>query len=254
MGAGHAHALYVHEHSPIHRLAPQVKIIAAVSFILVVAITPRETAWAFGAYAGALGAVMLLGRVRFRFVAMRVLGVLPFIAFAFLVPFVAGGDTVDVFGLELSSEGLWSAWNIVAKATIGAATSIVLMATTEVSDLLAGMARLRVPAVMTAIAGFMIRYLEVIAGEVGRTRIAMQARAYRPRWLWETRPLASATGALFIRSYERGERVHAAMLARGFTGEMPDLRGRRPGIGEWATALALPSLALAILLLSMGAR
>ena len=79
------------------------------------------------------------------------------------------------------------------------------------------------PHVLVAIASFMIRYLELVAGELGRMRIAMASRGHDPRWIHQARPIASSAGALFIRTYERGERVHAAMVARGFNGEMPAL-------------------------------
>lgn len=250
MGAGHAHALFVHEHSPVHRLPPQVKVASAFTFVFLVAITPREAVWAFGVYAVALAGLTMVSRVRFRFVLLRLLGVLPFVAFAFLIPFVASGDHIDVFGVSVSREGLWGSWNIIAKATIGATTSILLAATTEVPDILTGMTRLRVPVVFTSIAGFMIRYLELIVEEVGRIRMAMTARGYDPRWLWQAKPIAASAGAMFIRSYERGERVYDAMVARGFTGSMPDLRRRDPTGSDWALAGLLPALGVVVLLVA----
>jgi cobalt/nickel transport system permease protein len=87
--------------------------------------------------------------------------------------------------------------------------------------------------VLTAIAAFMIRYLDVIAGELRRTRIAMSARGYDPSWIAQIRPLAAAAGALFIRSYERGERVHQAMLARGFVGEFPTALDDQSDVVKW---------------------
>ncbi len=239
MGAGHAHALYVHEHSPLHRLAPEVKLVAAFGMVVAIAVTPREALWAFAAYAAALLVLLTMGRFRPRFVLARVAVVLPFILFAFLIPFIGSGEKVEVLGIALSRDGLWGAWNIIAKATLGVTVSILLAGTTEVPAILRGMARLRVPATFTAIAGFMVRYLEVIAGELGRMRTAMTARGYDPRWLWQAKPIASSAGALFIRSYERGERVHAAMLSRGYTGTMPDLDDRRATRREWLAGVAL---------------
>ncbi len=236
MGAGHAHALYVHEHSVLHRLAPEVKLVAAFGFVVAVAVTAREAVWAFAVYAAVLVTLLRVGRFRARFVLARMLAVLPFVLFAFVIPFVAGGDKVEVLGVALSKDGLWGMWNIVAKATLGITTSILLAGTTDVPDMLRGMSRLRVPATLTAIAGFMVRYLTVIAGELQRMRTAMTARGYDPRWLWQARPIAASAGALFIRSYERGERVHQAMLARGYTGVMPTVDERRAAPGEWALA------------------
>lgn len=251
MGAGHAHALYVHEHSLVHGLAPQVKVASALGFVLMVAITPREALWGFAVYAIAISTVALVSRVKPGFLALRMLGILPFIAFAFLIPFVASGQQVSVLGVSLSREGLWAGWNIVAKASIGAATSIVLAATTEVPDILAGMSRLRVPTVLTSIAGFMIRYLELIVEEIGRIRIAMSSRAYDPRWLWQAKPIAASAGAMFIRSYERGERVYDAMVARGYSGEMPELRRRDPSARDWLLGSLLPTLGLLVAVLGL---
>jgi cobalt/nickel transport system permease protein len=106
-----------------------------------------------------------------------------------------------------------------------------------------------VPKLFTAIAGFMVRYIDVIAGELQRTRIAMTARGHDPRWLWQVGPLATAAGALFVRSYERGERVHQAMVARGYDGRMPILDERRATGLEWLSAMAIPFTAwMAVLL------
>ena len=133
MGAGHAHTLYVHEHSAVHRLAPEAKILAAVAFVAVVAVTPREDVWAFAVHAALLGAVTAVARIRPGFVLARLAGIIPFVLFALLLPFVAGGDEIRVLGMDLSRPGLWGLWNVVAKAGLGAATTIVLTATTEIA-------------------------------------------------------------------------------------------------------------------------
>ncbi|HEX6255514.1 MAG TPA: cobalt ECF transporter T component CbiQ [Euzebyales bacterium] len=236
MGAGHSHPLYVHGHSRVHRLQPEVKVAATVAFVFAGALTPREAVWAFAVDAVCLATVIAAARLRPAFVARRLLVIAPFVAFALAIPFVASGEQVEVLGLSLSRDGLWGTWNVLAKASLGATASITLAATTEVPRMLTGMTRLRVPPTLTAIASFMVRYLEVIAGELGRMRTAMAARGYAPRWLWQARPVAASAGALFIRSYERGERVHAAMLARGYAGSMPELDERRATGGQWALA------------------
>lgn len=246
MGAGHAHALYVHGHSAIHRLAPETKLVAAFGFVVAVAVTPREALWAFAAYASILAALLAVAHFRVRFVLARMAAVLPFILFAALIPFIASGEQVEVLGVSVSREGLWGAWNIAVKATLGITVSILLAGTTEIPDILRGLGRLRVPASLTAIASFMVRYLEVIAEELSRMRTAMAARGYDPRWLWQVRPIAASAGALFIRSYERGERVHAAMLSRGYTGTMPALDEQRATLREWLVACSVLLAAVAI--------
>lgn len=248
MGAGHAHALYVHEHSIVHGLPPEVKLAAVFVFVIAVAITPREAIWAFAVYGAILLVALKTARLHLGFVAARLIAILPFVAFALLIPFIASGETTDLLGIRVSVDGLWASWNILAKATLGASASILLTASTEVPDILEGMAVLRVPVVLTAIAGFMIRYLEIIVEELGRMRMAMTARGYRPRWLWQLRPIATAAGAAFVRSYERGERIHGAMLARGYTGVMPRVAHRRTSTWVWLVAglVLLPVVAVAV--------
>lgn len=247
MGAGHAHALYVHEHSPVHHLPPHVKVVATVAFVVAVATTPRGAGVAYGGLAAVLVAAVLVARVPLRFVATRALVVLPFLVAAALLPFVASGPRTTVLGLSLSVDGLAGGGAMAAKALLGAGASILLVATTEVPVLLRGLERLRLPALLTQIATFMVRYLEVIAGEFARQRTAMTARGYDPRWLWQARPVAVSAGALFVRAYERGERVHSAMLARGYTGTLPRPIDDAPATArDWAIAAALPLAAVAV--------
>jgi len=243
VSGAHAHALHYHGHSPLHHAAPQVKLAALFLFVLAVVLTPPVAVWAFSIYAAILVTLVGVASIPPRFFLTRMSIDLPFVLFAFLLPFVGEGPRVDLGFLSLSSEGLLGAWNILVKATLGAGASVLLAATTEVRDIITGLRKLKVPIVLTAIAAFMIRYLEVIAGEMRRTRIAMTARGYDPSWVAQIRPLATAGGALFIRSYERGERVHQAMLARGFTGDFPDAFDDHSEEIRWWPALALVLLA-----------
>ena len=235
-GFDHRH-LHVHGTSPVHRLAPQTKVAGLVAFVLVVALTPRQWMAAFGVDAAVVVVVIALAGLPARQVLARLAAVVPFVAFALVLPFVGDGETVQVGGLSLSSDGLWASWNILAKATLGATASIVVTATTPIPDLLAGLARLRVPAAVVGIVGFMFRYLDLIVDELARMRRAMVARGYSPRWIWQTRPIASSAGTMFVRTYERGERVHDAMAARGFTGTMPHLGSTTTSRPDWAVAL-----------------
>jgi len=251
MGAGHAHALHVHGHSVVHRLAPEAKVVAVFAFVVSVALTPREALWVFAADGVLLLAITRLAGVRYRFLFSRMLVVLPFVVFALLLPFIAEGERTTVLGVSVAVEGLWGMVTILSRSLLGVAASVLLAATTEVPRILRGLERLHVPPVLTAIAAFMLRYLEVIAGELGRMRRAMTARGYDPRWLWQARPIAAGAGALFIRSYERGERVHAAMLARGWDGRMPDLVADAATARDWLRAALLPVAALSLALAAL---
>jgi cobalt/nickel transport system permease protein len=107
---------------------------------------------------------------------------------------------------------------------------------------------------MVQIMSFMIRYLDVVSAEMQRMRIARESRAFEGRDLRHAKVVAQSAGALFIRSYERGERVHLAMLSRGYTGTMPALRELTADRAEWMRAALLPVLALAVALTAWAAR
>ena len=243
MGGGHAglDALRVDATSPVHRLAPEIKIAATVAFVFGVVATPREAVWAFVIDAVVVLAVIVAARLPGGLVARRMRIEIPFLAFAAFMPFTGGGPRLDGFWLSLSEPGLWAAWNIVVKGTLGVAASVVLAATTPVAGLLRGLDRLHVPRVVTAIAGFMIRYLAIVTGEAHRTHVARQSRGYDPRWLWQARGVAATAGTLFVRSYERGERVYLAMLARGYDGTMPPaLDDGAPATSQWLAGATVP--------------
>lgn len=249
--------LYVQGTSPLHRLVPEAKLAGLLAFVLAVALTPRRHVAVFAVAAVVLVALIAVGRLPVRVVAARLLVIAPFVVFALVTPFIGTGERVDVAWFSLSVDGLWASWNVLAKATLGATAGIVVVATTPVPDVLRGLTRLRLPRIVTGIVALMLRYLDVIAGELHRTRDAMTARGHDPRWLWQVRPIASSLGVLFVRSYERGERVHHAMLARGYTGAMPNLDDRRAAPRDWFVA-AVPALiawsALALSLAAGGAR
>ena len=147
---------------------------------------------------------------------------LPFLAFALFLPFVGRASRSRCSGLSLSVSGLWGAWNIVVKGTLGVAASIVLASTTTVPELLRGLDRLRLPRVLTGIMGFMIRYGDVIADEMRRMRIARIAARLRPAM-----DLAGQGGGVVgrrpvhpqLRAGRAGPRGHAG--ARATTASLP---------------------------------
>lgn len=250
MGTGHGHRLYRHGDTVVHRLPAQCKIVAMVMFMLIVVATPPEQAWAFAAYAALLAAIARLAHVPASFIVRRLVVELPFVTFAVLLPFVARGPSVDVLGISLSQSGLLAAWSLLAKATLGVTSSILLAATTDARELIVAMQRLRVPNLLVEITSFMARYADVVTDELRRMRIARESRGFHARHVGHLRVIARSAGALFIRSYERGERVHLAMLSRGYHGTMPLLDPAPVGAAAWRRAAVLPVAATAIAVLA----
>jgi cobalt/nickel transport system permease protein len=210
--------------------------------------TPREALWAFGGYALLVGVVAVLARVPPGWLARRALIEVPFVVFALALPFLGGGERIEVLGARLSVDGLYGAWNILAKGTLGVLASLLLAASTTTRDLIVGLDRLRCPRSLTQIATFMLRYLDVLVGEARRMRVARISRGDDPRFLWQVRGFAAGVGALFLRAFERGERVYVAMLSRGYDGRMPDAwhAADSARAGQWAAAGTVPAVAAGI--------
>ena len=227
MGAGHGHRLHVHGHSVVHRAPAHLKVLALLAFVVLVVATPAGWWAAYAGYLAVLVVVVGVSRVPPTYLLKRVAVEVPFVVFALLLPFAAQGPRTDVLGVAVSSSGLQAGALLLVRSTLGVLASLTLAATTEPQDLLAGLERLRLPRQLVQIMSFMVRYLDVVTGEMQRMRVARESRGFRARDPRHWPVLARSAGALFIRSYERGERVHLAMLSRGYTGTMPPLHTAR---------------------------
>jgi cobalt/nickel transport system permease protein len=211
--------------SPIHRLDPRAKIVGLLS-VTVVAVSAALELWpVYVVCAAVLVASAAAARVRPRDLWRRMRVVLPFVlVLGALVPFVrTGGATYDLGFLTAHEAGVAVCLAVCAKASIGTLSAALLGTTTSFPQVLRGLEALRVPRLFVLIAAFMYRYLFVIVEEVGRMRAALVSRGYRPRHMLQAGPMGRMATAMFLRTYSRGERVYHAMLARGYTGTMPQL-------------------------------
>lgn len=241
-------------HSPlrttVHSIDVAVKLICLLGFLFAVVATPPQAVPAFGVYALLVGGVVGLARLPVRVLGRRLLIEVPFVMFALALPLVGAEPHREILGVSISIPGCWAAWSILAKATLGTAATVVLAWSTPAGDILTGLERLHVPRVLTAIAGFMIRYLDLIAGELRRLQIARVSRGDNPRWFWQGNAVAATAGTLFVRSFERGERVHQAMVARGYAGTFPNTI-TNTGPVRWFPALAWPAAAWAVAIVAI---
>jgi len=242
--------LHVDRDTPVHRLPAHAKLVTLLVVVLMVVATPGRAWWAFAGYAIVLAGVAAVARIPAAVVLRRMLVETPFVVFALLLPFVATGPRVDVLGVSLSQVGLLGGWTLFAKGTLGVVAAIILAATTTPRALLAGLDRLRLPRPLVAIVSFMLRYAGVVMSDLSRMRVARASRAFTGGRLGHLRIEAAGVGALFVRSYERGERVHQAMVSRGYTGSMPSFAVAPATAVQWATCAVLPASAAVLLVLA----
>ena len=190
--------------------------------------------------------MILIARLPILTVFKRSLIEVPFVLFALLMPFFGSGESYEVAGLTLYREGILAGTAIVAKGTLGVLGAITLSSTSTAREILRGLERLKLPALMVNIASFMLRYINVVTDEMERMRIARASRGFEARGIRDWRILASVVATLFMRSYERGERVHLAMLSRGFTGVLPRTADATRPTYQYLQVISLPMIALAV--------
>lgn len=211
--------------SRLRRIDARCKILVLLGVVLAAVSTPVDAWWIFPGYWAALLVLGLAGRVPARFALARLTIVLPFTLFVLVfVPFRApdfgmGERWVDVGFLRFSSGGLRIVAGVLLKSATSVAALVVLAATTPFAELLQGFRRLGVPAVFVEITSFAWRYLAVLGEEAQRMVRARDMRAWRGRWLWQAWVVGTMVGHLFLRAFERAERIHQAMLARGYDGD-----------------------------------
>ena len=233
--------------SPVHALDPRAKVLGFLTITCVAVSAPLQ---AWPVYAGCALALIVLAtvaRIPARTIWRRARMVLLLVLFvALFVPFVDRGGE-ELYGLSV--EGLEVLGTVAAKATLGTVSAVLLGATTSFPDVLRALAALRVPRAFTLIAAFSYRYLFVLAEELTRMRSALAARGYRPRTALGAAATGRLAAALFLRSHGRGERVYLAMVARGYSGVMPEAE---PLVFRRADALFVTGLAVALTALRMG--
>lgn len=207
--------------SCVHRLDARTKTIFALLFVVLVVTTPAQHLLTFVIYAGLLLWIAALSRLPLTPLLKRAVMVLPFSALVALgLPFVHGGATVTLLGISLSVTGLWTLAGVAIKSMFGAVALILLVSTTPFSRLLDGLRHLGIPAIFVDMLALTYRYLHVLIEETTRLRRAAIARGYDPKWLSQAVIVGRLIGNLFIRSYERAERIYGAMRLRGYDGQL----------------------------------
>ncbi|WP_345307133.1 energy-coupling factor transporter transmembrane component T [Candidatus Villigracilis saccharophilus] len=145
----------------------------------------------------------------------------------------------------ITDAGLLRFVSIVIRSWLSVQAAILLVAVTRFPDLIHAFEHLRVPAILTTIIAFLYRYLFVLTDEVMRLLRARQSRSAARAGqrsgggvLWRARVSGHMAGQLFLRSYERSDRIYNAMLARGYAGQLRTLNAHELHRRDWAYGAA----------------
>jgi cobalt/nickel transport system permease protein len=215
------------------KLDARAKLAAALAAVVVVS-TSAPGAWKVAAAHFALALVLSAASgAPIRRLAGRIVLGIPFVLMAAALLFLSAG------------------WERGLAVVLKGASALVVLATltltTEVSELVWAIRKFGAPRSVNLIASMMLRYIEMLAEEFGRMSRARAARCGGPLAgiaLFQVH--GNQTGLLLVRSWERAERIHSAMLSRGFTGEMPETKSHRFGASAWLVTIAIPLAFLAV--------
>ncbi len=204
----------------LDRIDPRLRVVAAVAMSVVVAVVDRFDVLAVAVAAVLIG--LLLSGLSLLVALKRLLplNAVMLVMFAVL-PLTTRGETLlAVGGLDFSREGVRLAAVIALKGNVIVATLLVLLGRLDATALGHAMNHLRVPGKLSHLLLFTVRYLDVLHREYCRLRAAMKVRGFRPAMSRHTyRSFGYLAGMLLVRSFERSERIVAAMKCRGFRGQ-----------------------------------
>lgn len=208
---------------------PRAKILAALGLIAAVSLTAPMGLAEFVLILSFIAATVALLDHPVGTVLTRSLLVLPFAGPVALFSPLARVETwSQVAVMEAYAQGWPLVMAILSKAYLSVLTVSALTATTALPELLRGLRALGVPDILLGLLTFIVRYTQLFREQVAAMRVAIASRAPRLRGWRRVRLYGALGGNLFVRAYERGEQVHAAMLARGYTGALP-----APGDLHW---------------------
>jgi len=199
--------------SPLHLLEPRSKLLAFAALIVAVLCIPTDRGVLFFAYFFATALLMGFSQVPLPYVVGRTLVILPFIVLA---------------SLAAPWKGLPGLGILFVRAILCLILLILLTNTTRFVELLRGLRKLGCPEILVMNLSFLYRYLFVLTEEAMRMKQARDCRRVgRAPFTKELSILSSMLGTLLIRSFERAERMHSAMLSRAYAGDFPVVSPRK---------------------------
>ncbi len=202
------------------RITPQVRVIAVLLVLLAVVFTPNGRWASWLCYGLGLGVSLIIARVPWRILLSRLAIESLFLGVLLLGSLLQrGGPVVWQWGvLQITENGLLVLGSVACRASLSLLVLNLLVITTPIPVLIDALVALHTPRLLVAIILSMYRYMNLLLEEVQTMQRAAQSRNLRGSDHWHRLVIGNMIGALFIRTYTRGERIHAAMTSRGYQG------------------------------------
>jgi cobalt/nickel transport system permease protein len=229
-----------------HQLIPATRVFCTLLMVFAIALTPNGRWWTWAIYGICVFSWVIISRVTLPVLLGRVAVEFVFIGVVLLgTLFRDGGEVYWSLGfLRITSEGLTTLASVALKAFLSLVTVNILVLTTAIPDLLGALVILKVPPLLVAIMASMVRYLGLLVDEFTSMRRAALSRNLMGSPSWQRLVVGNMIGSLFIRTYDRGERIYQSMLSRGYTGFLPVIEP--PQIGAKDRVIVIMTVILLI--------
>ncbi|MDH5405433.1 MAG: cobalt ECF transporter T component CbiQ [Candidatus Aminicenantes bacterium] len=231
---------YSNLNSPIHRADPRLKILVALFFVLSILLTNSGNLLEFALYGLIIASLVIISRIPPLFILKRSLMIIPFIVLISLFLLF------DRTGLSAEYSGKVLFRGIVIKSYLAIVMLTLLSSTSTFPSLLQGLQRLKISKVFILLLSFMYRYIFILVDEAMRITRGKRSREFGAGKWRQIKSTASLIGILFIRTYERGERVYSAMCSRGFDGTIRTLNTIRLRMAEILVGFALVTIIILV--------
>lgn len=229
-----------------HKLVPRTRLLCALLFVFATALTPNGHWITWAIYGSSLGTLILLSRLTLPILLQRVAVEMIFISVVLVgTLFRDGGEVLWQWGwLRITTVGLIVLGSVTLKALLCLMMMNLLVLTTSIGALLHAFAALGTPPLLVAIMASMYRYIGVLAEEFETMKRAAASRNLMGSNRWQRLVIGNMMGSLFVRTYERGDRIHHAMLSRGYNGLPPVAEAYKSG---WLDFFAITFTVLLLL-------
>jgi cobalt/nickel transport system permease protein len=214
----------------IHRLDARAKVLATLVFIVVVASFDKYAVAALLPFFVFPIVLAALGNLPTAFVVKNVAVAIPFaLTIGLFNPVFDREGAFEIGSLQISA-GWLSCASIVIRAVLTLSAAFILVGVTGFPAVCEALERLGMPKAFVMQLQFLYRYIFVLLEDAGRSARALTLRSSgRPTRL---STVASLIGLLLMRTWQRADRIHMAMLARAYSGEFHKRNICRFGTGE----------------------
>ncbi len=218
---------YAYLESPIHKIEPRIKTALIFVLIFATALVQENKLQALATFLLLAFVGILLSKINLTVALKRLLIILP--------PAVALSAVYSIQHRFNFDPYLFVFY--LMKAIACFLFVFLLVSTTKFDVLLKTLRFYRVPVVIISILSFLYRYVFVVQDEFERMMRAHTLKTNGSKRKLQLRSYFNMVGILFMRTYERSERIHRAMLSKGYDPEIAYLY--RPGPLKTADLLYL---------------